>query len=99
VSGFGTTAVVTPLDRFIADVQVRFQDPSTSKILVVGGQDGKFADIAIFALNNQGYLDVAEVRGGFPAWTAAYRPNGEPRAASGGWMSADGREELFGTGG
>ena len=49
--------------------------------------------------SGQGYLSVAEVMGGFPAWTAAFRPNGEPRAASGGWMSADGREELFGTGG
>ena len=47
----------------------------------------------------QGYQAVAEVLGGFAAWTKAYRPNGEARAAGGGWMSAEGREELFGTGG
>lgn len=47
----------------------------------------------------QGYVNVAEVIGGFAGWSAKFRPNGERRAESGGWMSADGREELFGTGG
>jgi len=98
VSGFGASAVVTALDSFCSEVQKRYPDKA-AKLLVVGGHGGEYAGEALEPLLREGYSSIVEVKGGFPAWSQAFRPNGEPRAAAGGWMSADGREELFGTGG
>lgn len=44
-----------------------------------GGADGAYAEEAMNVMVEDGYHNVAEVRGGFSEWAKLYRPNGERR--------------------